>query len=228
MRSEPCALPCPGSAVETADRMNLFLFHGIPVPPGEKRLLLLFLDELHRAPCAYRGLFAFAGGERPMMRFFTGERAKAGGAVQLSHEIAACLKKIQPAGSRPLIREIDIALSALLSEGLSGDAALPASRVALWRNLSAAPFAGRERILREGVACLRADRDGKGRWNGWPFYYTLLALTEMPVDIAQGEIAYALPSCRRAIARLRRPGTGRRHALLMRVLAQYSDKDASA
>ena len=123
MLSEPSALPCPGSAVKTADRMNLFLFYGSPVPPGEKRLLLLFLDELHRAPGAYRGLFAFAGGERPFMRFFTGEKAEAGCAVQLSHEIAACLKKIRPAGSRPLIRETDAALSALLSEGLQGDAA---------------------------------------------------------------------------------------------------------
>jgi hypothetical protein len=161
------------------------------------------------------------------MRLFTGERPKADDAAQLSHEMAACLKRLRLAGAGPLIREINEALAALLSEGPRGREEVPESRIALWRHLSAAPFAGRESVLTKGVALLRAARDGNGRWNGWPFYYTLLALLEMPGGIAREELVYAVPSCRRTIARLRRGQQAkRRHDLLMRVLAQYAQEEA--
>ncbi len=45
-------------------------------------------------------------------------------------------------------------------------------------------------------------RDGKGRWNGFPFYYTLLVLKELGTDIAKKERAYALPARERALKRI--------------------------
>lgn len=163
------------------------------------------------------------------MRFFTGEGCRRGGRDQLSHELAACLKKMKPPGAGPLLRDIDHALALILEEDAPYQSAGPESRLALWRHLAAAPFRGRDRILRAGIAQLRQDRSDNGRWTGWPFYYTLLVLSEMPSGIARDELIHAVPSCRRSIWQLRSgPRAKRRRDLLMRVLAQYGEGDIPA
>jgi hypothetical protein len=48
-----------------------------------------------------------------------------------------------------------------------------------------------------------AHRDGKGRWKGFPFYYTLLVLHELNTEAAREELDYAIPACRRAEARIK-------------------------
>ena len=49
---------------------------------------------------------------------------------------------------------------------------------------------------------LAAYRDGRGRWKGFPFYYTLLALKELGTDRAKAEREYALPARERALKRI--------------------------
>lgn len=49
---------------------------------------------------------------------------------------------------------------------------------------------------------LAAYRDGKGRWKGFPFYYTLLALKELGTHKAKKEREYALPARERALKRI--------------------------
>jgi hypothetical protein len=38
---------------------------------------------------------------------------------------------------------------------------------------------------------LEKARDGRGRWKGFPYYYTVLALSEISLPEAKGELAYA-------------------------------------
>jgi hypothetical protein len=76
--------------------------------------------------------------------------------------------------------------------------------------------------LSGGVNYLRERRDGKGRWRRFPFYYTLLALVEIPGTHAAEEIRYASPVLERM---LRRSGRGdrfqrRRRAIAERALAR--------
>jgi hypothetical protein len=63
-------------------------------------------------------------------------------------------------------------------------------------------------------------RDGTGRWERFPFYYTLLALLEMRSEAARNELRYALPACERV--RNRRSGgdvySERRREVVERVL----------
>jgi hypothetical protein len=42
-------------------------------------------------------------------------------------------------------------------------------------------------------------RDGKGRWRGFPFFYTLLMLTELDASTAGQELQYAAPACERLV-----------------------------
>jgi hypothetical protein len=69
---------------------------------------------------------------------------------------------------------------------------------------------------------LNEFRDGRGRWRRFPFYYTLLALTEIPGPGAVSEIRYAAPGLERMLGR--RGGKDRygqrRRAIAERVLAR--------
>ena len=72
-----------------------------------------------------------------------------------------------------------------------------------------------------GLATLKQHRDGKGRWGRFPFWYTLLAVSELHSKAAVAELRYAAPVLERSV---KRPPHAeayaqRRQALAERVLA---------
>lgn len=95
---------------------------------------------------------------------------------------------------------------------------------ALWRNLSAGAMRGgisaaEERLL-SGLTVLRQQRDGKGRWGSFPFWYVLLVLADLDIPEAREEIQYASPAVEKSYRRLRRNDKypQRRRLLAERVL----------
>jgi len=93
---------------------------------------------------------------------------------------------------------------------------------ALWRHLSVGGLDKAERRLAAGVKTLKSRRDGNGRWKVFPFYYTLLALSEIDLPSAVSEMRYAAPSCERILKQSPKDGkyTQRRQLLAERVLAK--------
>jgi hypothetical protein len=92
---------------------------------------------------------------------------------------------------------------------------------ALWRHLAAGGLNRAEERLAAGVRHLRSRRDGEGRWRGFPFFYALLALSEMDLPAAQAEMRYAVPVCEQYVRRAASTGNRnarRRHALAQRIL----------
>jgi len=85
----------------------------------------------------------------------------------------------------------------------------------------------REWIERE-LAVLQARRLKPGRWKGFPFYYTLLALLELPGEIANGELRHAVPACLRVRSRVDPPESiaTRRGDVVGRVLDRMLDAAA--
>jgi hypothetical protein len=76
-----------------------------------------------------------------------------------------------------------------------------------------------------GVTRLRRARSGDGEWRTFPFWYTVLALTEMDSIDARGELRYA---ARRLHAEaVRPPGSSifarRRHEVARRALERCAD-----
>jgi hypothetical protein len=49
------------------------------------------------------------------------------------------------------------------------------------------------------LARLARHRDGKGRWGGFPFFYTLLMLSEIADPMASTELQYASPACEKLL-----------------------------
>jgi len=92
----------------------------------------------------------------------------------------------------------------------------------LWRHLAAGGLARQEPLLTSGVKTLKAHRDGKGRWRRFPYYYTLLALSEMNVPGVVTEMRYAAGGCEKLLKRSAAADkyANRRRALAERVLAR--------
>lgn len=91
---------------------------------------------------------------------------------------------------------------------------------ALWRHLAVGGLEDSERRLTAGMKALKSHRDSKGRWKGFPFYYTLLALSEIDLPPVIREMRYAAPACERVLRRSPRDDkfASRRRLLAERIL----------
>ena len=73
---------------------------------------------------------------------------------------------------------------------------------ALWRNAAEGGLKNSKKLLDAGLKILKSNRDGKGRWGRFPFYYTLLALSEIDSTKAKAELKYCQPACEKSLKRL--------------------------
>lgn len=58
-----------------------------------------------------------------------------------------------------------------------------------------------KRELQAGIKNLKLHRDRSGRWRKYPFYYTLLALSEIDLPSAVKEMQYASRLCESLLKR---------------------------
>jgi hypothetical protein len=77
-----------------------------------------------------------------------------------------------------------------------------------------------EERLRRGALHLRSMRDAEHQWRKFPFWYTVLALSEMDNVEARTELKYAAPALERAASRAAPAWVyaRRRHQLAVRTL----------
>jgi hypothetical protein len=77
-----------------------------------------------------------------------------------------------------------------------------------------------EEQISNHLARLSAERDGKGRWGGFPFYFTLLMLLDFYHPQAIQELQYSAPECRKIQSQNwpSNPFSTRRQAILEKVL----------
>ena len=94
--------------------------------------------------------------------------------------------------------------------------------IAVMRYLTASDFSGSADRLERTLGILKQHRDGDGKWKAFPFYFTLLWLTELPNDFARDELAYTRPHCEKLLTKGLQdddPGTPLRRKILQRVIA---------
>lgn len=92
--------------------------------------------------------------------------------------------------------------------------------VAYWRHLAVGGLEDSEKRLAAGVEILKEHRKGGGQWKRFPFYYTLLALSEMKLRSALEEMRYTAPVLERYVKRACADDVyeQRRHTLAQRIL----------
>ncbi len=220
------------SLAKTLDAVNESLFYEKQILRSQKLQICNWLAnrcgqngsyELMPAPMAadFRG---------PVM-LFTGEKinSRAGTSHVLGQEASrilimfgnnlAKIKTAVNASADAMLRRINSYPEGKLGKGTY---CCTTCSCAMWRNIGVGGLKNKQSILKAGINSLKKRRDGKGRWSGFPFYYTLLTLSEIKTSDVLKELRYSAQACERALSKLHGPGkiTRRRRVLLERVLAE--------
>ena len=211
----------------TLDALNEAWFRGSALSASERREAARWIAGRQGLPGSYADMFAPTHEERGEgLRLFTGEAVVSGGGARhiLGEEACRALILLD-------VADPDVAGAlARASRGMIGRLRSSPDRargmyccgrcsVALWRHLAVGGLeeADPEGWLRVGVDTLKQHRRGDGRWRRFPFYYTVLALTDMDMGVAVEELRYAAPVCEKLF---KRNATGDVFAQRRRVLAE--------
>jgi hypothetical protein len=221
------------SLSETVDAIHEARFEGRALGADERKQAALWIAARQGLPGAYGDTFAGFPHERSKgIVLFTGERINSASARHiLGEEASRALRALRVRDAR-----VSSALDRA-SEGLMRCLARAAGdprntnpgryccgkcTVGLWRNLLAGGLDRQDERLQRGVEHLPSMRDGQGEWRKFPFWYTVLALSEMDLPAAKKELAYAAPELERIANRNPAATTyaRRRHALAQRALTR--------
>ena len=216
----------------TLDALNEVFFMGSQLSKAARVEAAEWIAGRQGVKGAYRGMFAPTPLDyRRGIRVFTGERVTSGAAIGhiLGEEASRALIMLDGGskiGQEALRRSNRGMIRALAScetpVRVRGFYCCGICTASLWRHLVVGGLNKSQSRLRAGLKVLRKYRDGTGEWRRFPFYYTLLALSEIEDQLALDELRYAAPRCERLINRYRARNklAVRRRLLLQRVLAK--------
>jgi hypothetical protein len=215
---------------DAVDRLEHARFFGKPLSRGDEQALAQYIAQRQGGVGAYARSFALTPQERTAgFRAFTGELFTSASARHIAGEECCRVLAALPRRGAEADRALKTAranmnariLRAVDDSSNIGTFCCGKCTVAFWRHIAAGGFNKRERRLAEGMRRLRKGRDGKGGWKRFPFYYTLLGLTEIGPEVARPELEYAATVLRRRLARKPAPGkyARRRREVMARALA---------
>ena len=219
------------SLSRTVDAVNAAHFAGSPLAATERGSAARWIAARHGLPGAYAGTFAGFPAERSHgILVFTGERITSASARHILGEETSRALRLLRVRDRVVTRALAAAdegmmrcLARAAADPRNGNPGLYCCgkcSVGLWRNLLAGGLDRREERLRRGAMYLRSVRDGDHGWRKFPFWYTVLALSEMDCAEATRELKHAAPALDR-LAQRPIPSAvfaSRRHALAVRAL----------
>jgi len=216
------------SLAETLDEINDALFTGAKLSKADRAGAARWIAARAGVPGSYEMMPAptaddFTNG----FRVFTGERFKswAGTACKLGSEACRALILLEAGGAaaEKALAAAREAMSARMREyGAYGRYCCGSCAVATWRSALAGGLEKPDRVIAEGIRELKKARDEKGGWRAFPFWYTLLALTEVDGAAARAEKRHSAARCERLLARKPRGDRydSRRRTVAERILAQ--------
>jgi hypothetical protein len=211
----------------TLDAINAAFFHGQAFSKAQKEAATRWLLARQFRSGQHAGLFAPTRRDyEDGVRLFTGEKLKTLLATRniLGGETARALTLFD----LPLA-EVQGALERLNQNVLQACYARSCvigecahATIGLVRYLYVAALDGAERRLGMHIEIISQHRNGNGRWKRFPFYYALLALSEIDLPAAVEELRYAAPACEMLLRRSPKDDvfSQRRRAILQRVLAR--------
>ena len=220
------------SLSQTVDAIHAAHFEGRALAAGERGQAARWIAARQGLPGAYGGTFAGFPPERSQgIVLFTGERiASASARHILGEESSRALRmlRVRDRGVTQALAAADEGLTACLARAAEdprrqnpGLFCCGKCSVGLWRNLLAGGLNRQEERLQRGASHLRSMRDDEHGWRKFPFWYTVLALSEMESREARAELTHAAPALERAASRAVPSAlyARRRHELATRTLS---------
>jgi hypothetical protein len=221
------------SLSRTVDAVNDAQFDRRALAASECTRVARWIAARQGLPGAYAGTFAGFPSERSKgIVLFTGERIASASARHILGEETSRALRLLRVRDRGVARALEAADDGML-RCLARAAEDPRTRnpglfccgkcsVGLWRNLLSGGLSRPEERLKHGASHLRSVRDGESGWRTFPFWYTVLALSDMDVHEAKAELKYAAPALERAVNRPAGSGVyaRRRQELAARALSR--------
>lgn len=215
----------------TLDNIAQALFELKPIGKREAAEAAAWIAARQGLPGAYAGMFApMPQDYQTGVTLFTGESVTSGAGTShiLGEEALRALHLLGPLSAKTAqaLERAEVNMQQRLaqsSDSSTGRYCCGTCSVSVWRSMQAGAFDHSERYLEAGLKHLLSRRDGKGRWRAYPYYYTLLALTEMPQARALAELRYAAAGLERLARRNATAGSvymQRRTILAQRILAR--------
>lgn len=224
------SIPHPHSLSTTLDRINERHFLGESFDRIEAERTLDWLAGRFGTDSAYAGTFGVTEQDsRSKLYTFTGERLQSASLRHIhAEETCRAIILLNRCVKRDRLPELDAATSLLRaclesahSKGKPrGTFCCGPCTVSLWRHMAMGGLGDYARHLDDGIGVLTSHEDGAGTWRRFPFYYTLLALSEVDTPNSRRAVAYALPECGRRLRSIRQNTDFgvRRYELLSRIL----------
>jgi hypothetical protein len=103
--------------------------------------------------------------------------------------------------SRPVAEALKGFNQILERGGKTGHYCCYTCSVSFLRTLAVTSIDDADRILEKGLSIIKKARTTDGRWHGFPFYYTLLCLSEIESSSAQNELGHASQVAERLLKR---------------------------
>lgn len=201
----------PESLSETIDAVTGVIAADSTISAGERKAVARWIASRQGLPGAYANTYAGFERERQRgIRLFTGERVGSASARHILGEEACRVIRQLNVRDTVVQQSLDLATAGLM-QCLSRAATDPRNTnpgvyccgkctVGLWRHLAVGGLDRQEERLKKGIKSLRPRRDGKGGWRAFPFWYTVLLLSEIDIPSARAELRYAAPALKRAAA----------------------------
>lgn len=221
----------PQSLSGTVDALSEAIADRARISAGDRTEVARWIASRQGLPGAYGGTFApFEQERRDGIRLFTGERATSASARHILGEescrVLLQLRVRDPIVGRALGRATEGLLECLARSAVRKRIKNPGlfccgpCTVGLWRHLAVGGLDRQEERLERGVSSLRARRDGLGGWRRFPFWYTVLLLSELDRPYVKAELRYIAPALERAVRRAAaNPYAARRRAAATRALS---------
>ena len=216
-------LPTPPNLRLTLDAIDQAQFYQHPLTLAEREAFAMQILSLQIQSGTKAGMFSHgaAAGEG-VPRLFSGERLH----TQLAAHHTLLIDSARAlillgVHSGAVSRALELAHRKMETRCYAGFCAVGECRhltVAFMRYLIASQSPEHEPRLGSFFTKLAAQRDGQGRWGNFPFFYTLLMLSESDHPLAIQEWQYAAPLCAALLARPWRddPISQRRKSILSR------------
>ena len=189
------------SLANTLNRVSEMLFFDKPLLRPQREKVSQWIASRQGLQGSYANMFAPT--KRDLIegiRVFTGERITSGAALRHVLGEEACRVLIQLNVSKASIKDaLKRASKGMISRlkqserwfYKSGMYCCGTCTVSLWRHLVVGGLDNAEGRLTVGMKALRKHRIGDCKWRRFPFYYTLLALSEIDLPAARSEMRYA-------------------------------------
>jgi hypothetical protein len=218
-------LPSPANLRTTLDAVDEAIFYQRPLSHPERQAITLHILSLQIPSGAQAGMFNHGtAGREAAPRLFTGEPLHTLLAARHTLLIDSVrLLTLLEVKNNAVTQTLKLATQKMEARCYSGFCAVGECRhltVAFMRYLIASGDPASAPRLTSFLIHLSTHRDNQGKWGSFPFYYTLLMLTETTLPQAALERQYAAAACELALKRPWKddPFSLRRKAILEKVL----------